>query len=107
MSIFPSIDKQLDHINKRLSRIMATLDDIQAKVSALMDKMTAQRTVTDSIVTLINGLKQQIADLRAALEAAGGNQAKIDAVVAGLQTLEESIDADTAAEAAIANTPTE
>lgn len=86
---------------------MATLDDIQAKVSALMDKMTAQRTVTDSIVTLINGLKQQIADLRAALEAAGGNQAKIDAVVAGLQTLEESIDADTAAEAAIANTPTE
>ena len=67
-------------------RIMATLDEILAEV-------TAQTTKIDSIDTLLDGMRQQIADLIAAQ----GNvpaelQAKIDAVFVAAQANSAKID---------------
>lgn len=52
-------------------QIMATLDDVLTEVAE-------ESTVDDSIVALLENIKAQ-------LDAAGGNQAKIDQIFAGLQ----------------------
>jgi len=78
--------RTLDLILTNQERIMAALDDIQAKV-------TAEGTVVQSAITLLQGLKQ-------ALDAAGQDPAK-------LAELSSDLDAQTQALAAAvaANTP--
>lgn len=99
------LDLRLNRSHERQSKIMAIIDDIQAQADTLNAKVTAQTTVIGSIVTYVTGLKQQIADLTAQLAAAGTDPAKLQAVKDGLTALGTTIDANDAAEAAIANTP--
>src|SRR5438552_15834384 len=85
------IERKCDQILVNLAReenmLMATLDDLVTDVSS-------QSTVVDSVVTLLQGLRDQLA---AAL--AFGGPAKIQAVI-------DSIDANTAKlTAAVANSP--
>ncbi len=63
-----------------------TLDDVLAE-------MEQESTVDDSIIALLNGLQAQVA-------AAGGNQAKIDAIFAAAQANIAKVSA-----AVTANTP--
>jgi len=86
---------------------MAGVADIKAKLDDLTAKVTAEETVIDSVVTLLNGLSAMIADLKAQLAAAGGDPAAIQAVVDGLDALGGKVDADKQklADAATANTP--
>lgn len=81
-----AIEATLAIINRKLDKIMATVDTIQADV-------TAENTVIDSAVTLLQGLSDQ-------LRAAGTDPAKLDA-------LATSIEGKTAqlAAAIVANTP--
>ena len=86
-----------DHVNHRLDEIvslinqlgaiiMATLQDLQASV-------TAENTVIDSAITLLQGLAQQVKDLKP-------NQAAIDALAADIGGKTQAL-----ADAVVANTP--
>jgi ABC-type transporter Mla subunit MlaD len=79
----PSAD--LTTINHKLDTIMATLADVQAAV-------TAEDTVIDSAVALLNGLAAQIAALKP-------NQEAIDALAADVKAKTDSL-----AQAVAANT---
>jgi len=81
------IEKLLLNLTKGQDTIMATLADVQAAV-------TAEDTVIDSAIALINGLAAQIAALQP-------NQAAIDALAADVTAKAASL-----AAAVAANTPT-
>jgi hypothetical protein len=81
---------KLDQLLTQGTHIMATLTDLQAAV-------TAEDTVVDSAITLLNGLAAQIAALQP-------NQAAIDALAADVtaktKTLADAVAANTPAAAA-------
>src|SRR5437016_5331541 len=80
------IESQLKQIRKDAISIMATLSDVQAAV-------TAEDTVIDSAVVLIQGLAAQVAAL-------APNQAAIDALAADIKAKSDSL-----ASSVAANTP--
>ncbi len=73
----------LQTISQKLDKIMATLADLQAAV-------TAEDTVIDSAVTLIQGLAAQVAALQP-------NQAAIDALAADIKAKSDGLAAAVAA----------
>src|SRR6266581_2647782 len=77
--------QRLDDIERKLKQIMATLNDVQAAV-------TAEDTVVDSAIALLQGLAAQIAAL-------APNQAAIDALAADVtaktQQLADAVAANT------------
>jgi hypothetical protein len=80
------IESQLNKVIERQKQIMATLADVQAAV-------TAEDTVIDSAVALIQGLAAQIAAL-------APDQAAIDALAADVKAKSDAL-----AAAVAANTP--
>lgn len=97
-----------DHLNMRMNRMAKTLDDVKAQTAALIDSVKKNTDLTDSIKTLVNGLRSQIDDLKqqvADLQAAGGaSPDDLQALSDQLGAAITSIDADSAAESAIAGT---
>lgn len=83
------ITDRLDTVLSRLETMMATMDDVRAKVAAL-------ETVQDSAIALINGISAQLRDLAAT-----------GATAAALGQLADQLDADAVklAAAVTANTP--
>jgi len=79
----------LKQILHKENQIMATIQDVQAAVAA-------ESTVDDSIITLLNGIVQQLKDALAT-----GNPAALDAVVQSIQANTAKLQA-----AVTANTPT-
>ena len=78
----------LKQILHKENQIMATIQDVQAAVAA-------ESTVDDSIITLLNGIVQQLKDALAT-----GNPAALDAVVQSIQANTAKLQA-----AVTANTP--
>jgi altronate dehydratase len=65
--------RKLDFIIRKLEVIMATLDE-------LLDKVTEEATVDESMLELLAGLKQQLADALSGANLPPAVQAKVDAV---------------------------
>lgn len=65
-------------LNRKLERIMDTLDEVLADV-------TEEGTKLDSLAAFIAGLKQQIADALAGTTLPPAVQAKVDAVFASVE----------------------
>lgn len=84
----------LHHIIETLEKIMATLDETLAAV-------TAEDTKVDSIIALVDGLKKQLADALAGVTLPPDTQAKVDAIFAQANASAGKIDT-----AITANTPT-
>lgn len=80
-----AIENQIGLINKTLEKIMATLDDVLSEV-------TDEGNRLDSIQTLIDGIKQQLADALAGTTLPPAVQQKVDAVFAGLTANKAKID---------------
>lgn len=80
------LDQILTIVINQGAQIMATLQDLQAAV-------TAEDTVIDSAITLLQGLAAQIAALTP-------NQAAIDALAADISAKTQAL-----ADAVVANTP--
>lgn len=68
-----AVSEQIIALNQKLEQLMATLDEILASV-------TEQRTSIDSVLTLLAGLQQQLADALSGVTLPAGVQEKIDAV---------------------------
>ncbi len=81
------IQTSLDSINSKLEKLMASLADVQAAV-------TAEDTVVDSAIALLQGLAAAVAALQP-------NQAAIDALAADITSKTDAL-----AQAVAANTPT-
>lgn len=88
-----TIQETLDAINGRLDIIMATLDQ-------LVDDVTQENSLIDSISTLLAGIKQQLADALAGTTLPPAAQAKVDAVFQSLEDGKGKLSA-----AITANTP--
>ena len=92
------------------SELMPTIQDIKDKVAAIQASVDAEKTVDDSVVTLLQGLSAMVASLKQQLAdaiAAGADPAALQAVLDGLSAAQTSVDSNTAAlaSAVTANTP--
>ena len=89
----PEIARRLERIEHALLRmentIMATLKDIQ-------DDVASETTVIASVITLLDGLSQQLKDALAANDPAA-IQAVVDAIDANKKTLADAVTANTPA----------
>lgn len=95
--------------NRRILYIMSTLSDLTAAIDTLTTKVEEDDQVISSIATYVDGIKQQLVDIKAQLDEAlaNQNQAAIDEANTKLTVLIEKIDGQQIAEKAIANTPAE
>ncbi len=95
--------KAIDQKLSTLIRKVETMSDaLQSRIDALTAEVEEGQTVVQSAVTLIGGIKQQIADAVAAAQSAGVPQeslAALDALVTRLDTENKAL-----AEAVAANT---
>jgi len=83
----------LKEILHKENLIMATILDVQAAVAA-------ESTVDDSIITLLNGIVQQLKDAQAS-----GNPAALDAVVQSIQANTTKLQAAVTANTPVTPTP--
>lgn len=86
---------------------MPTAQEITDKINALTAKVQANTDATNAVKTYVQGLKDQLTDVQAQLAAAiaANDPNALNAASDALDALATNIDADTAAEAAIVNTP--
>lgn len=92
---FNTIVNRLDTIISLLSNIINKENTLMATLQNVTDAVAAESTVDDSIITLLNGIVQQLKDAQAS-----GDPAALDAVVAGIQANTAKIQS-----AVTANTP--
>lgn len=78
---------------------MSTLDDLTTAVAAVQDEQAALKTQADAVVTTVADLVNEVANLNEGLSA--GDQEKVDAAVASLNTITGNL-TDTATELATA-----
>lgn len=108
-------ERQQDRIERKIDTIlnleiydMATSADLKALSEALLVKAQANTDATSAVATAMADVKalyaKAIADLEAAT--AANDPAALDAAMANLNAIGGMIDADTLAEAALANTGT-
>lgn len=76
-----------------------------ATLQELLDLVTAEGTKEDSIIALLNGIKQQLADILAGSELPPGVQAQVDAVFAAATANANKLDAAITANTPAAPTP--
>lgn len=75
-----STDPVIHFLQQMEKRLMASIEDLKAAVAR-------ETAVEDSVVTLLNGISQQLKDLKAAPPAFGGqgiDPAALDEIIAGL-----------------------
>lgn len=73
-------------VNRKVEKIMATLDEILADV-------TAESTRLDSIQALLDGLRQQLKDALAGVKLPPETQAKVDAIFTMTEANKAKVDA--------------
>lgn len=89
---------------------MTTIADIQAETQVLIAKATAETNARIAITNVVQGLQGQVATLQTELATAisqlpnGTDTAAFDQVSQALVTVASEMDANVAAEAALANT---
>lgn len=87
--------------------VMPLIDELKVKADATLAKAQANSDIDDAILTIVTGQAQSIRDLKAALDAAGTDPAKLAALGATMDQMAAVIDADKqkVADAVTANTP--
>lgn len=90
-------------------RQMKTIAEIQADMSATLDKVTAIKTVEDGIATFVTDIKTQNTDLQAKIDAliAAGSATpeQLQALSDTVATMNTTLDAEAVVQATILNTP--
>jgi len=72
-------ERHIEEILHKVNKIMATLDQVVQDVSD-------ESTLDDSVLSLLQGIQQQLADALAGTTLPPATQAKIDAVFTGLES---------------------
>jgi hypothetical protein len=93
--VFTGADRTLLHvINAKLDFLLTKEEAQMANIQALQDAVAQQTTVVQSIVTLLDGIAQQLRDAGSDPEAI---DAVIDALEANTQSLAEAVARNTTA----------
>lgn len=87
--------------NKLLRQLITIAEALMATIQDLITKVASESTVDDSIITLLNGISQQLKDALAA----GGSPAQIQAVSDALDANIAKIQAAVTANTPVAPTP--
>lgn len=91
-------------LSEQIGNVMALIDDIKTKLDAANTKLDANTSTLNGIADFITSLKAQITALQTALDNAGTDPVKLAAVSDGLGALNDKLDAQATAEAALNNT---
>lgn len=83
----------INSIRKREKKIMATLDELKAKVQTMEDKVDALNTALDGYREAVATLKQQLADLQSGATLPPPVQAKVDEIATSLDEATAAVDA--------------
>lgn len=107
--VLQQLNAKMDILIRQERKEMATVQDVQQKVQALQTDIEEQTTVTQGVVTAVEGMTQLIADLRAQLQQAiqANDPVALQAVVDGMTTAEASLKANTDKLATATTTNTE
>jgi chromosome segregation ATPase len=102
-----NLQHKLSLILQILENLMPLIDDLQGKMDAATTSIQKNSDLDDSIIALLNAETQQIKDLKAALDAAGTDPAKLKAISDAMDALVAKSDAEAQkkADAVTANTP--
>lgn len=98
-----SLEYKMDLILQAQDIIMPTLDELQAKAQATLDKVTSDTDIDNAIAKVVNDQNATIADLKAQLAAAGTDPAKLQALS---DTMDAILKTDTSNAAIVANAVT-
>ncbi len=97
-------DEYLIHMEQNL---MTTVKDIEDQSAALVTEVRAETNAVEAVKTAFAGLQSQVADLTQELKDAlanGADPATLSAIADNLTAATQAVDANTIAEAALANT---
>jgi len=94
LSLLKSLSDKTDLILQKQEAIMPLLDDLKVKADANLAKAQANSDADDSILLIVSGFAQTIRDLKAALDAAGTDPAKLTALGVTMDQTAAVIDAD-------------
>jgi len=91
---------------KTLEKMMGILEDLQAKADATLASVNAETEIDDAIAQIVNDQRQTIIDLKAQLDAAGQDPAKLAALGETLDAIlaTNTANAKKVADAVTANT---
>ena len=64
-----------------------------ATVQEIVDAVNAEKTVIDGVTQLLDGLHQQLADVKAQLAAAGADTTALDGVMTGIKANTDALSA--------------
>jgi Mg/Co/Ni transporter MgtE len=76
----PEVAGLLRDINRKLGTILENQEKIMATLDETLAAVTAEDTKVDSIIALVDGLKKQLADALAGTTLPPETQAKVDAI---------------------------
>jgi hypothetical protein len=83
------VRRRFNDVEDLLYEILRTIhNEEESEMAAIQDVVKSvgeQRTVVEGVTALLDGLYQQLKDVRAELEQTGGNTAALDEVIAGIQ----------------------
>lgn len=103
----PEVLARLDAINQKLDlmekTIMPSIDELQIKAKATLDKVTSDTDIDNAIAKVVNDQNATITDLKAQLAAAGTDPAKLQALS---DTMDAILNTDTSNAAIVANAVT-
>ena len=89
---------------RKVDKTMATIDDILAKQDQALAKATANTDALSAIKTILDANTATIADLKAQLDAAGADPAKLQTLSDNMDKILAAADTQAAAEAALSGT---
>jgi hypothetical protein len=86
LSGIDSVQKQLDRMELSLILVLMKEREIMATLDEVLAKVTEESGTIDSLLALVVGLKEQLAEALSGMVLPPVVQEKVDAVFAGVQT---------------------
>jgi chromosome segregation ATPase len=92
------LDRELQNLQATANQILKAVNTLQtmegrtmATVQDVINEITAERTVEDSVVALLDAIQAQLVDVKAQLAAGGTDASALDAVIASLKDNEAKL----------------
>jgi chromosome segregation ATPase len=92
------LDRELQNLQATANQILKSVNTLQtmegktmATVQDVINEITAERTVEDSVVALLDAINAQLTDVKAQLAAGGTDASALDAVIASLKDNEAKL----------------
>ena len=80
-----NIFNQLNRIEEKIERLLKGVNRMAATLDQVLQDVTDESTIEDSIITLLAGIQAQLTAALAGTSISAKNQAKIDAIFSGLE----------------------